>query len=203
MNRQVLQGVASFNDNPRINYVPTGFSMVNVLSSFLSYVNSEGGIGTGAIISAEGFVNWQVEVDGRKRNTARAYCYPLSDTEFRVYNRSLEDISIICQGGIAGLQTAIGSRTFTPGERDLVCLVDCYLVGRMNQAGLTADQCREFLIQAGLAGTPNSANTLQAVGSGVGRFFGLLNQARKPTEGFDGIFQKIGIQNGILGVDFK
>jgi hypothetical protein len=57
MNRQVLQGVASFNDNPRINYVPTGFSMVNVLSSFLSYVNSEGDIGAEAVISAEGFVS--------------------------------------------------------------------------------------------------------------------------------------------------
>jgi hypothetical protein len=120
-----------------------------------------------------------------------------------MYNRSLKDISIIFQGGIAGLQTAIGSRTFTLGERDLVCLVDCYLVDRMNQAGLTANQYREFLIQAGLAGTPNSANTLQAVAFSVGRFFCLLNQARKPTEGFDGIFQKIGIQNGILGIYFK
>lgn len=198
MNKKIAQEETVLNENLPVNWVPAGFPMAGLMSSFLSYA-----INANSNFSQAEFINWQINNDARARNAAIAYCFPLTTAEFRMYNRSLEDIKVICTNGIAGLIIAIDGRNFDQDVRNLVCLVDCYLVGRMMQSrpGWSATQRNQFLIDRGFAGTITAARTLRSVGFGTGLFFGLLNQVQEPTDQFNLILNGIGINDAVLGVN--
>lgn len=116
-----------------------------------------------------------------KLSTARAYCFPVSDREFSLWGRSIEELAVIVAGGERALYVAMGSQDSLPAgdELESVCLVDAWLAGQV--ADLSNEHALQALVMTGFAGTHGAAGTLLSVGSGVGKHFGLLDGNGRPT----------------------
>lgn len=187
----------------RGNWVPTGHPFSDVLSIYCAYRE------TGpAIHDANAFRQWLDLPEHAARyeifrKNFRSYCYPFSERELNLYDRSLEEVKVIACGDEAGLNMAnYGEREFIAGdERVQVCLVDAGLAGYCQLADTTSDTRKHRLIGGGFAGTKRSADTLMSVGRSVGRHFRLLDDQGRPTalffrffgDGFDDFRGRLGV----------
>ena len=131
------------------------------------------------------FIEWLLKKGlAGSRNSASAMCFPLGILEFNLYERPIEELQKIAQGN---LDVAMQQTTFNFGERSMVCMVDCYLAGKLYDLS-PADRANK-LIELGYAGTANAANAIMSVGRSVGKHFGLLDNQNKPTTKFSAFFE--------------
>ncbi len=187
----VQQGAASGRRAGGKGWVPTGHSFSQVIREYVAF-RSGGGLDNKAC-----FVDWLVKRLGRtkalSRSSAQGYCFAFSIQEFDLFDRSLAALERIAEGGEDGLRTALATEVLEPftvgDERVSVCLVDVWLTGNAYATGTTGKKRIDYLLNAGYAGTENSAKTLLAVGRNVGRHFGLLNSKYSPNELFRTFYQ--------------
>lgn len=162
-------------------WVPTVHNFTNVIQSYVKF-RTEVNI---THSHRQKFIEWLLDKGiAGTRNSASAMCFPLSSAEFNLYERPLEDLNKIAKGD---LQIAMQHTTFNFGERNMVCLVDCYLAGKLSD--LSPAERANKLIDLGYAGTPNAANAIMTVGRSIGRHFGLLSNNNYPTTLFNTFFQ--------------
>lgn len=174
-------------------WVPTGHPFSLVLNDYLAFRNS-GSLDTKATFVAWLLVNPRNEKP-LKLATAQGYCFPFSIQEFDLFGRPLAEIERIAVGGKDGLCAALATSELTPftvgDERENVCLVDVLITGNAYAlAQETTEKERvDYVLNAGFAGTENSAKTLMALGRNVGKHFGLLDEQHKPTALFEQFFR--------------
>jgi hypothetical protein len=185
------------------NWVPAGHPFGNVLSVYRAYRET-----SPADPGIYAFRRWLQanplsDVHFAIANNFTNYQYPLGEREFNLPERTPEHVQSIEAGQESGLLVANnGELEFVAGdEREQVCLVCAGLTGYCYAVDPTADARTDRLINAGFAGTRNSANTLLSVGRGVGTHFGLLDSDFQPTDlfrrffgdGFDDFRDRLGI----------
>jgi hypothetical protein len=171
-------------------WVPTGHPFQNVIAYFYKFLN-EGAVHLNV---GRAFREWLVNT-GRcnNNNTANAYLFPLREVEFDLLGRDINTLKIIAQGGREGLESALGfqAKFAIAEDREHVCLVDAWLTGQAYSQFHNLRDRQIYLIDTvHAAGTKNAANTLMAVGRGVGVHFGLLNnETRQPTDYYHEFFE--------------
>ncbi|MNH19500.1 hypothetical protein D3C79_792400 [compost metagenome] len=171
--------------------MPTGHPFGQVLSDYLAFRHS------GAPDNKDAFVDWLVAEprNGKtlSRATAQGYCFPFSIDEFDLFGRSLAALERIVEGGEDGLRAALSGETLEPftvgDERVSVCLVDVFITGNAYARAESDKERVDYVVNAGYAGTENSARTLMAVGRSVGKHFGLLDVQHLPTPLFEQFYQ--------------
>ncbi len=178
-----IQGQA-IPQNRAFTWVPTDYNFYHVITKYIAFRKQT--VDDTTINFKAGFVQFLQE-DGYTKNTAISYCFPLSEREFDLFDRSLDELEIVAKGKQKGLEAAFQHRALCTDERMYVSLVDVFLVGKLwNRT--TADRIAT-LIQAGFAHTEGSAKAIVSVGKNVGVFFGLLDaRTFKPTIHFDEFF---------------
>lgn len=162
------------------NWVPTGHPFIDVLNKFLEFKK----IKLGSNIKKKDFKEWLVNNHNFKKTTALAYCYPLNEREFDLWDSSIEELEILVKGGKAALDNTLANNQLVVDERVWVCLYDAFIVGVMNKRNLKPEEMQDLLISKGIAGTKSAVNTLKTIGKQVGIHFGLLNNQLKPTNVF-------------------
>lgn len=162
------------------NWVPTGHPFIDVLNKFLEFKK----IKLGSDIKKRDFKEWLVNNFNFKKSTALAYCYPLNEREFDLWDSSIEDLEIFVKGGKAALDSTLANNQLVVDERAWVCLYNAFIVGIMNKRNLKPDDMQDLLISNGIAGTKSAVNTLKTLGKQVGIHFGLLDDQLKPTNLF-------------------
>jgi hypothetical protein len=166
---------------PTRGWVPTVHNFTTVIQCYLEF-RSNTNI---AHDYRKKFIAWLLEKGiAGTNNSASAMCFPLALAEFNLYERPIEELQQIAQGN---LDVAMQHTTFNFGERNMVCLVDCYLAGKLYDLSPT-DRANK-LIELGYAGTANAATAIMTVGRNIGRHFGLLDNQKKPTQRFKAFFQ--------------
>lgn len=160
---------------PQRGWVPTGCSFKNVLPLYAQFRRGQ------EKDDLATFAKWYAMTQNKPLETARAYCFPYTKSEFDLFGSSEERLSTIVHGGKEGLYAAVGSTEAyaEDAERERICLVDALLVGRM--ADMSPAASTTWLLKKGYAGTKNAANTLMTVGRQIGRHFGLLDGKYRPT----------------------
>ena len=167
---------------PLANCVPTGFS-IETVAGYLGLFLEEN---SRAPNSRKEFINRQIERCGVCKGTATSNCYPLAVREFNLFNAIPEVCVGFVSGEAAGLAAVMRDRTPLMENRVLVCIIDCYFAGILNDRAPT--ERIEWLLARGLAGTGPSASTLFAVGRSVGKHFGLFGEGGQPTAAFEQYF---------------
>lgn len=179
-------------DRESTGWVPTGNTFNRVIADYLEFRRD------GGQPDKTSFVDWQVANRAVSRSTAQGNCFAFSMQEFDLFNRSLEELTRIVNGGEDGLLAALSSEVLEPftlgDERVNVCLVDVLITGRVYQRETTGEARVESILAAGYAGTPNTANTLMALGRNVGKHFGLLNAEHLPTPLFELFFGECSLE---------
>ena len=169
--------------NRAFTWVPTVYNFDTVLTKYIAFRKQT--IDDIAINFKAGFVQF-LEDDGYAKNAAISYCFPLSEREFDLFDRSLDELEIIAKGGREGLEAAFPHHAFRVDARIYVSLVNVFLVGKLwghaeNQRIATIASTP--LIQAGFAGAVGSAAAIVSVGKNVGTFFSLLDELTyQPTD---------------------
>lgn len=174
-------------------YVPTGFSMNNVIPLFLQYAQFSNFLN----LSKENFTKWQINKNINP-NTARANCFPLKEQEFDFFNCAQVELEEICKGGQVALEKVMAGRFPSLDERDMVCLMDCYIEGSLRRKYSISKEIVAVIKDSGFARTDDSAKTLRSVGRSVGKFFDLLDSKGNPTEFFDQFFKQYGITDEVF-----
>ena len=162
------------------NWVPTVHNFTNTISDYLTFRR----LYQGNHYEAD-FIQRLMQVRNIAHNAASAYCYPLRPQEFNLWHCPIEDLEVIVLGGREALERALVTHPFELRRRQLVCLMNAFLVGQLN--GLTLQEKRQQLVDAGCAGTANAAQAILSVGRNVGRHFGLLN-GDQPTAYYQQFF---------------
>ena len=169
--------------NRAFTWVPTVYNFDTVITKYIAFRKQT--VDNSTINFREGFVQF-LQNDGYTENTAISYCFPLSEREFDLFGRSLDELEIIAKGGREGLEAAFPHRAFRVDARIYVSLVNVFLVGKLwghaeNQRIATIASAP--LIQAGFAGAVGSAAAIVSVGKNVGTFFGMLHEVTyQPTD---------------------
>lgn len=186
------------------NWVPAGHPFPDVLRAYREYRETRPGD-----VRPDAFHQWLEASSASAFHATFAqnfasYRYPLRERELNLVDRTLSEIQKIEEGGESGLVVANnGEPEFIAGdEREQVCIVCAGLTGYCYEFEPTADGRANRLQRSGYAGTPNSANTLLAVGRAVGGHFGLLDAEFRPTEffrrfygdGFDDFRERLGVK---------
>jgi hypothetical protein len=166
-----------------LTWVPASHPFINVLNLFLVFrrANSD------RVIERDDFVDWLVNDHRFKRNTAIDYCFPLGPNEFGLWDRTIEDLEVIVQGGVEALSLVLQNQHVDEDKRAWVCLNDARIVGEIRALNLTKDEIVRHIIQYRFAGTESAANTLIYVGNQVGKHFGLLDDNGQPTPLFNAL----------------
>lgn len=172
-------------------WVPTGHPFRQVISDYLTFRRS------GGLDNKAAFVDWLVnqprDPTPLSRASALGYCFAFSIQEFDLFGRSLAALERIAKGGEDGLRAALATEALEPfavgDERVSVCLVDVWLTGKAYATGTMGKERIDYLLNAGYAGTENSAKTLLAVGRNVGTHFGLLGEQYEPTALFERFYK--------------
>jgi len=192
-----VTGVAPTNAPPgpkpaRTNWVPTshGFSTI-----FLRYVEYRMALARRGEryddAGGAGFRDWlQLHGGPYTANTLHAYCYPLRQSEFDLFERPIEEIAeldrAIATGDTARIKMFLDDFNIQTDERRHVCLIDVWCVGYLKDQGWV--RAKEIMIAAGIGGTRNAVNLVWNVGSNVGRYLRLLDQDNYPTALFHDYF---------------
>lgn len=165
------------------NWVPTGHPFVKVITDFLGYRQRHA-----ASTDKQAFAEWLVKKYPKdiKPSTAKTYLYPLKENEFDLCVFSDTELESFVKNGPQWLRDRSALLPFDLGnERENVCLVDAWLVGRCHELGAPSRaRAIDILMQAKFAGTTDAARTLRYVGSAVGQHFGLLDKENRPTAFF-------------------
>jgi hypothetical protein len=164
-------------------WVPTSHPFVQVLQDYLRFREAGNAAESGA------FRVWMRQERQISEATARSYCYPFS--EFDLWQRPIDALRVMAQGGEAALYVALGSDASLSmsDELESVCLASVWLAGRAYECEPESGDGRaNLLIKAGFAGTFNSVNALLGVGRNVGSHFGLLDKNHRPTALFKQFF---------------
>ncbi len=162
--------------------VPTSHPFGKVIREFVR-IRLQGNGEANAEIASLMFPN-----DQFKASTAKSYLFPLSRTEFDLFDASVDSLKLLISNSYSWLELEFDLEGFTPqDERKYVCLQDAWLVGYMNR-NFSNQNHKLLLINSRLCGTENAANTIRTVGKDVGIFFNLLNEKGFPTAYFDKFF---------------
>ena len=165
------------------NVVPTGFTMTKVADLLTDFHASQANIPQP--LNRRNFIDWQTQEGGvPNRNTAAAYCYPLKDSEFSIYDRQAEGIELFCNGGYRSLLALVGRVRPSWEEREHICLINVFLAGKLQLEFFAPTARTQWLIEQGFAGTRASANLILSVGRSIGKHFGLIDLDNTPTEYF-------------------
>lgn len=165
-------------------WVPTSHPFVDVITMYATFRRRA----TDSNINGANFQQYLIEKYGYQESTAKAYCFPLSPSEFDLYDISPGRLTTLLAGGEAGLYAALSSTDpycFSE-EREQVCVMDVFITGMV--ATLPPGKRVDTLMAKGYAGTPRAANVLLTVGRAVGSHFGLLDQQNQPTDFFHRFF---------------
>jgi hypothetical protein len=160
----------------RTTWVPSGVTFPKVLQDYLARSQS-----VGHAVALSDFKQWQIQVNGRKANTASSYCAPFRPREFDLVSFSLEALKQIAKGGEKGLQVLSGgATTFVAGdEYEQVYLTNVYLYGRATKlADKYAVSPVELLLRAGFAGTASTAKLILRIGKALGEHFDLIHDGQ-------------------------
>ena len=114
--------------------------------------------------------------DQYKASTAKSYLFPLSRTEFDLFDASVESLELLVSDSSSWLDLEFNHEGFIPqDERKYVCLQDAWLVGYMNRNFPNRNH-NSLLHGAGLCGAKTAASVIRTVGKDVGIFFNLLDK---------------------------
>jgi hypothetical protein len=177
--------------SPGQNWVPASHTFSTLFPLYVDY-RKELGVQYDDV-SGAGFMAWLNQHRGPYTVGAlRAYCYPFRQTEFDLFDRSLDEIlelhHAIDTGETVGIMKFLSDFAIQSDERRSVCLIDAWCVGYLRENGYNTVQSREILRAAGFAGTPHAAAALVSVGSNVGRYLRLIDEDRRPTALFHDYF---------------
>jgi hypothetical protein len=171
----------------RHGWVPTVHNFTRVIGMYFEFCRQLEPNHNNAINHRQQFIQWMHRERNFKKSTASAYCFPLSEREFDLFGRPINEVEIIAQGGREGLTVAMRDRVIETEDRARVCLVDVCLAGRL--ANMTNAELRKHLQNHHYAGTDNAANAIIYVGRCVGRHFGLFDDHNLPTNVFHRFFR--------------
>lgn len=162
--------------------VPTSHPFGKVIREFVR-IRLQGTGEANAEIASLMFPN-----DQYKASTAKSYLFPLSRTEFDLFDASVDSLELLISDSSSWLDLEFDHEGFIPqDERKYVCLQDAWLVGYMNR-NLASHDHKLLLVNSRLCGTENAANVIRSVGKDVGVFFNLLDAKGLPTTYFDKFF---------------
>lgn len=186
----LLKNEVEESESSGTSWVPTGHPFSQTLKDYLAFRRS------GALDNKATFIEWLMVTPRHgellKLSTAKGYCFAFSIQEFDLFGRPLEEIERIVVGGKSGLCAALATQELEPftigEERESVCLMDVLITGSAYLMGSTDQERVTYILNAGYAGTENSARTLMALGRNVGKHFGLLDVKHLPTPLFNQFF---------------
>lgn len=162
--------------------VPTSHPFGKVIREFVR-VQLQGVNKTNTEVASLMFPN-----DQYKASTAKSYLFPLSRTEFDLFDASVESLELLISDSSSWLDLEFNHEGFIPqDERKYVCLQDAWLVGYMNRNFPNRNH-NSLLHDAGLCGAKTAASVIRTVGKDVGIFFNLLDKKGFPTTNFDKFF---------------
>lgn len=167
--------------------VPTSHNFSNVINWYSEFRN----VNPNNTDIAD-FRNWLVTNHNFTVNTARSYCYPLSDGQMSIGHFLDEQVQELAHNPIGTF-----SKEFLEQWHDCDvnedlpnCIADVYIVGYLANQHMIGAEARNRIMTKGYAGTENAANAILTVGRSVGRHFGFLDQNYQPTEFFNRYFSE-------------
>ena len=170
--------------NHHFTWIPTKYSLYKVITQYITFRKQT--IDDATVNFKEAFLQFLQDI-GLTENTAHSYCFPLSELEFDLFDRPIDELEIIAKGKQKGLEAAFQHRNLWTDERMNVSMVNVFLIGKL-WSRTTTDSVA-LLRQAGFADTDVSARAILFVGQNVGTFFGLLNnKSYQPTDSYDAFF---------------
>ena len=151
------------------------------------------------------FARWIVDYKTSTKNnpfeisTARAYCYPLKESELNIAELSDERLMQLVQKPL-GDDALSWLMNFAESDLEEMpnCVIAIFMVGTLFQAGLLSIEQRvDELVATKRMNSPNSAKVFEYTGRTIGKYFGLFedsggskNTTCKPTERFFNVFSK-------------
>jgi hypothetical protein len=152
-----------------------------------------------------GFAQWIVDYKTNTQDkpfeisTARAYCYPLKESELNIAELSDERLMQLVQKPL-GDDALSWLMNFAQADLEEMpnCVIAIFMVGTLFQAKhVSIEQRVDELVATKRMNSPNSAKVFEYTGRTIGKYFGLFeddgrskNTMCKPTRRFFNVFSK-------------